>query len=341
MKKNSTIYDIAKKLNITAATVSRALNDNKLISAKTKKLVLATARELNYEKNASALALKSGKTNLIGLVVPYINRHFFSNIIMGIEEELNPKGYHVMIFQSNDSYKKEKDIIDRMLKSQVDGIMISIAKSTLESKHLEKVLHQNVPLVFFDRKLQLKNTSSVVLDDIEGGRLATHHLIQQGCSKIACVISNPRLDIYRDRYNGFIKAHKENSINHNPDLIIEADSSLASGHEVAEKIIRMINEVDGIFCSSDYTALGISQRFQEEGIDIPKKIKIVGFSNEPFTSLLELPLSTIEQSPYEMGKASAKILLDQLNNQGVSIDHSVKIHPKLVTRLSSKISLKK
>lgn len=336
MEKKATIYDIAKKLNITAATVSRALNDNKLISPKTKELVLATARELNYEKNASAFALRSGKTKLIGLVVPYINRHFFSNIIMGVEEELNPKGYHVMIFQSNDSQKKEKDIINRMLQSQVDGIMISIAKSTMDSKHLEKILALNIPLVFFDRKLELKNTSSVVLDDIEGGRLATHHLIKQGCSKIACVISNPSLNIFRDRLNGFIQAHKENGMNHNPDLIFEADSSLAAGHEVADKIITIINEVDAIFCSSDYTALGISQRLQKKGIDIPKKIKIVGFSNEPFTSLLELPLSTVEQSPYDMGKVAAKIILDQLLNEGVLIDHNVKIHPKLIKRLSSK-----
>lgn len=338
MKKKTTIYDIAKKLNITAATVSRALNDNKLISAKTKELVLATAKELNYEKNASAFALKSGKTKLIGLVVPYINRHFFSNIIMGVEEELNPMGYHVMIFQSNESYKKEKDIIDRMLISQVDGIMISIAKSIPDSKHLEKIINQKIPLVFFDRKIQLKNTSSVVLDDVEGGRLATNHLIQQGCSKIACVISNPSLDIYRNRLNGFIKAHKENGMNHNRDLIFEADSSLESGHEVANKIITVINEVDAVFCSSDYTALGISQRLQEEGINIPKKIKIVGFSNEPFTSLLELPLSTVEQSPYEMGKTSARILLDQLKNEVISIEHSVKLQPKLVERLSSKIT---
>lgn len=336
MKKKTTIYDIANKLNITAATVSRALNDNKLISAKTKELVLATAEELNYEKNASAFALKSGKTKLIGLVVPYINRHFFSNIIMGVEEELNPMGYHVMIFQSNDSYKKEKDIIDRMLISQVDGIMISIAKSIPDSKHLEKIINQKIPLVFFDRKIQLKNTSSVVLDDVEGGRLATNHLIQQGCSKIACVISNPSLDIYRNRLNGFINAHKENGMNHNRDLIFEADSSLESGHEVANKIIAVINEVDAVFCSSDYTALGISQRLQEEGINIPKKIKIVGFSNEPFTSLLELPLSTVEQSPYEMGKTSARILLDQLKNEVISIEHSVKLQPKLVERLSSK-----
>ena len=338
MEKKATIYDIAKKLNITAATVSRALNDNKLISAKTKELVLATAKELNYEKNASAFALKSGKTKLIGLVVPYINRNFFSNIIMGVEEELNPMGYHVMIFQSNDSYKKEKDIIDRMLISQVDGIMISIAKSIPDSKHLEKIINQKIPLVFFDRKIQLKNTSSVVLDDVEGGRLATNHLIQQGCSKIACVISNPSLDIFRNRLNGFIKAHKENGMNHNRDLIFEADSSLESGHEVANKIITVINEVDAVFCSSDYTALGISQRLQEEGINIPKKIKIVGFSNEPFTSLLELPLSTVEQSPYEMGKTSARILLDQLKNEVISIEHSVKLQPKLVERLSSKIT---
>jgi len=336
MEKKVTIYDIAKKLNITAATVSRALNDNKLISAKTKELVLKTARELNYERNASAFALRSGKTKLIGLVVPYINRHFFSNVIMGAEEELNPKGYHVMIFQSNDSFEKEKDIINRVLKNQVDGIMISISKTTTSSTHLTKVINQNIPLVFFDRKLEIKNTSSVVLDDIEGGRLATQHLIDNGCSTIACVISNPKLNIYRDRLIGFTQTIEENNMKYNPDLVFEADSSLAAGHEVADTILSMDTKIDGIFCSSDYTALGICQRMQELGIRIPEKIKIVGFSNEPFTSLLELPLTTVEQSPYEMGKVAAKILLERLESDDILLDHNAKIYPKLVTRLSSK-----
>lgn len=341
VKKKPTIYDIASKLNITAATVSRALNDSELISKKTKKMVLESAHELSYFKNRHALALKSGRTNQIGLVVPFINRHFFSNIIMGVEEELYPKGYQVMIFQSNESEKKEQDVVEALLKNQVDGVLISVSKTTRTKSHFNKIIENNLPLIFFDRKVDVDNSSSVETDDEFGGKIATQHLIDQGCSQIAYVTVDLNLNIYKNRFKGYKKALEANNIDFNSDLVFQANSDVISGRKVASQILSNDIKIDSIFCSSDYIALGVIQELKDNNVDIPGDISVVGFSNEPFTELLDLTLTSIEQNPYEIGKSAARVFLDQVNAKDAIIEHAIKLKPKLCIRNSSmKNSLK-
>ena len=172
-KEKVTIYDISKKLGISAATVSRALNNNSKISVKTRELVLKTAAEMNYKQNRLAQALKSGKTNNVGVIVPYINRNFFSSVIRGIEEELSPHGYHVIICQSHEDVQNEVKQINTLLNTQVDGIFMSVAKTTQDTTHIQKAVAENTPLVFFDRKKNVPGLSSVTIDDYRGGYLAT------------------------------------------------------------------------------------------------------------------------------------------------------------------------
>jgi LacI family transcriptional regulator len=335
VKKKTTIYDIAAKLKITAATVSRALNDSELISRKTKKMVLEAAHELSYYKNRHALALKSGRTNQIGLVVPFINRHFFSNIIMGVEEELYPKGYQVMIFQSNESEKKEQDIIEALLQNQVDGVLVSVSKTTRSKDHFNKIVENNLPLIFFDRRAEIDNSSCVETDDVLGGKIATQHLIDQGCSQIAYVTVDLNLNIYINRFKGYKETLKHNGIDFNADFVFQANSDIASGRKVARQILSSAANIDAIFCSSDYIALGVMQELKENNIDIPGDVAVVGFSNEPFTELLDLTLTSIEQNPYEMGKSAARVFLDQVNSKDAIIEHAVKLKPKLCIRDSS------
>ena len=195
MNEKTTIYDIAKALNVTAATVSRALNNNPKISAATRKLVMETAAKMNYKQNKLALALKSGKSNNVGVVVPYIDRNFFSAIIRGIEEELYPLGYHVIICQTHEQESAEIDNINALLNAQVDGILMSVSKLSTQTSHFEHVLNKNVPLVFFDRKKDVKGVSTVTIDDYQAGYNATKHLIEQGCSKIAHLSGDWALEI--------------------------------------------------------------------------------------------------------------------------------------------------
>ncbi len=164
-KEKTTIYDISKRLNVSAATVSRALNNSPKISSTTKELILKTAKEMDYKQNRFALALKSGKSNNVGIIVPYINRNFFSSVIRGIEEELTPHGYHVIICQTHENVDNEEKQINALLDTQIDGIFMSISKATRTTDHIKKILNNGTPLVFFDRKIELPGVSSVTIDD--------------------------------------------------------------------------------------------------------------------------------------------------------------------------------
>ncbi len=337
MSKKATIYDIASKLNITAATVSRALNNSKLISEKTRKLVLKTAEELNYNKNKHALALKSGQTYVVGLVVPTINRHFFSNVIRGVEETLYPKGYQVMIFQTNESEKREEEIIETLLNNQVDGIIISLSKKTTSDAHFRKVVNSGTPLIFFDRKFDTPGTSSITLDDYTGGILGTQHLIDQNRKRIAFVSGDLKLGIYKNRFDGYKSTLGNNNIPFDKELVFEATSDIASGKKVAKKILNLPKIPNAVFCSSDYVALGVIQHLQSLKVRIPDEIAVVGFSNEPFTSLLELSITSIEQNPIVMGESAARIFLEKVNNKDVVLEQSAKLKPELLVRKSSQI----
>ena len=336
MGKKTTIYDIAKKLNITAATVSRALNDNPRVSQATKELVVKTAAEMNYEQNRLALALKSGKSMNVGVIVPYINRNFFSTIIRGIEEELYPMGYHVIICQTHDEAQREKDTVQNLLNAQVDGILMSLATDSEGEEHFKQVLKKKVPLIFFDRKKNMTGASSVCIDDYQGGFEATQHLIDQGSRRIAHLAVNRSLEVYKNRFEGYKKALKRNGLEFNEDYVIELESDFEAGKEAAEKLMQLDPPPDAIFSATDHGALGAIKYIKSIGVKIPEQVCVVGFSNEPFTQFMEQSISSVDQSPLEMGKKAARVFLEQLEQKGKEkIVKEVVLTPKLEIRQSS------
>ena len=334
MKKKVTIYDIAKKLNITAATVSRALNNNQNISEATKELVLKTASKMNYEQNKLALALKSGKSNNVGVIVPRIDSNFFGSIIRGIEEELNPHGYHVIICQTNGDEAKEIANIDALLNSQVDGILISTSSS--ETHAFERILKKEVPLIFFDRKKTMKNVSSVTINDYEGGYKATQHLIDTGCKKIAHFSGDTNIEIFKERFLGYQQALIDNDIDFIDEYVIRTKSSIEEGKKALKKLLKLKNPPEAIFSASDFAALGAIQELKSRGIKVATDFSVIGFANEPFTKFMELTISTIDQFPLEMGKMTAKVFLEQVNNkEKVTIEKKVVLEPELIIRKST------
>lgn len=336
MSSNTTIYDIAKRLNITAATVSRALNNHPRISKKTKKLVLETAQAMNYEPNKLAVALKNGRSNNVGVIVPYINRNFFSSVIRGIEEELYPEGYNVIICQTHDREEREFEVIRNLLNSQVEGIIMSLARNHSSTDHFEEVLNRKVPLVFFDRKKDMKGVSSVSIDDYRGGYDATKHLIQQGRRRIAHLAVDFSLELYKNRYEGYRTALRKAGLEFEDDLLIHIKSSIEDGRDAAEKLMALKSPPDAIFSSSDYGALGAIQWLISNGYKVPEDIGIVGFSNEPFTQFMELSISSVDQKPIEMGKIAAKIFLEKVQNSAnLKIQKDVILKPELLPRMSS------
>jgi LacI family transcriptional regulator len=332
MSGKTTIYDIAKALNITAATVSRALNNNPKISQSTRKLVLETANKMNYKQNKLALALRSGKSNNVGVIVPRINTNFFASVIRGIEEELHPEGYQVIICQTHEDENREIENINTLLNAQVDGILMSISNLPDENNHyIERVIQKNIPLIFFDRKKEIKNVSSVTIDDYLASYQTTQHLLEQGCEKIAYFSGDRSLEIYEDRYRGYEQALLDNNIPINKDYIINIKSNVVEGRDAVEKLLALENPPNAIFSTSDFAALGAIQKLKEHGIKIPEDFCVFGFGNEPFTKFMELSISSVDQSPLEMGKTAAQVFLEKINNkENKKSEIQVVLMPKII-----------
>lgn len=337
MPEKVTIYDIAKKLDITAATVSRALNNNPKISSATRKLVLEAATKMNYKQNRLAQALRSGKSNNVGVIVPRIDSNFFASVIRGIEEQLHPEGYQVIICQTHEDEKREIENINTLVNAQVDGILMSISNVTAENELvIKRVIAKNLPLVFFDRKLNLDGVSSVTINDFEGGYMATKHLIEQGCKSIAHLAGDQSLDIYKNRFKGYKQALIDNGIPFNEEYVLRTKSNVEAGIDAAKKLLQLKNPPNAIFSSSDFAGLGAIQEIKERGIKIPKEFCVVGFGNEPFTKFMELSISSVDQSPMEMGKMAAKVFLEQISsNDKLKIEKKVVLVPQLLKRKSS------
>ena len=335
-KKRTTIHDIAKELNVTASTVSRALQDHPRISRETKEAVLDVARKLNYQHNSLAAALRKGKSNLIGVIVPTADRNFFGTIIRGIEEVVNQSGYRVIISQSNDLISKEIANIDALLEAQVDGILASIAEETVEFDHYLKIKKRGIPLILFDRVTDELNTSSVVIDDFLGAYKAVEHLIHQGCRRIVHFSGQQNLIIYKERLRGYKQALSTHGLSFNQDLVLYGETQLESGEELGKRVLSMSPLPDAIFSASDYTAIGAMHHLKRHGIKIPEQIALVGFSNEVFTTFVDPALTTVDQHGKMMGQTAARLFLKQVDKKDlISDQEKTVLDPELVIRKSS------
>lgn len=337
MKKESniTIHDIAKALNISGSTVSRALNNNSRISDKTKKAVNDMAKKLGYQPNALASNLRTSCTKTIGVIIPRINRHFFSSAITGIEEYAREKGYNVIICQSNDAEEREADCIQTLFASRVDGVISSVAINTINHEHYKTFTDRNIPLVFFDRIVDELETCKVVVDDFKGGFLAAEHLISKGCKRIAHISGPQHLNIYINRLQGYLKAMRKHNINTDENLIVESPLTREDGLACAKKLLESPNPPDAIFAANDTTALSIILYAKEKGIKIPEELAIVGFSNEPFSEYLSPSLTTVEQSGFNVGIKATELLLDIIVNKTGNKQETIVLPVNLIERESS------
>lgn len=308
--KKTTLKDIAHLLQISTAAVSKAMQGDPRISEKTKKAVQQVAKELNYQPNHLASALRKGKSNLVGVIVPRTNSNFFSSVIQNIEEVLNKKGYHIIITQSNESYTKECSTIDTLLFTQVDGIIASMANETTDLSHYEKIKSKGIPLILFDRGENDLNVDYIGINDYDSSHLIIEHLISKGKKRIAHIGGYRRTRIFNNRIRGYIDAIKKHQLPTDDELLIESSLTIEDGREKMIQLLTLANPPDAVYVASDYAALGALQVLQEHHIAIPDQIALVGFGNEPFTSMVTPSLSTIHQHSAEMGKLAAQTFLD-------------------------------
>jgi len=339
--KKTTIHDIAQKLDITASTVSRALKDHPRISDATKKVVHETAKQMKYQPNSIAAALRRGTSNLIGVIIPRIDRNFFASVVRGVEEVLKDTNYHVIICQSNDSVEKEKSDIKALLEAQVDGILASYAKETTDFSQYQEISKSGIPLVLFDRMQDYFDVDAVVIDDYQGAFKATEHLIDQGCKRIVHFAGLDNVSIYRDRLRGYQEALKRHAIPFDEDLVLTSDLKLEAGRELGSKIMSWSELPDALFSASDYAAMGAMEIFKNSGVSIPDQIAIIGFSNESFTTIVDPPLSSVDQHSQKMGQFTANMFLDRVNNN--EAEHTptkTVLNPELIIRKSSQRKIK-
>ena len=333
---------IAEKLNISVSTVSKALKDYPDVSDKTKGLVKELAKTLNYQPNAFAVNLRTKESKTIGLIIPAIVHHFFSNVIKGILAQAEKKGYLVIILQSNESYELEKKQINLLLRQRVDGILISIANTTRSFTHLSDVITQGKPLVMFDKIAKILECSKVVIDDRKAAKDATQHLIDTGCKRIAHFRGPLLSQNSIDRFLGYKEALEENNFIYDSSLVYICecgDSSFEEGKFNAKKLLQDHKDVDGVFINTDLVAIGALTAFAEMGIKVPDDISIVGFSNWFMSSVISPSLTTINQPGFEMGKAAFKQLYKELKQRKKSkpvVYEKIILDTALVKRDSTK-----
>ena len=332
-----TIADIAKKLKTTSGTVSRALNDHPAISAKTKKMVLKTAAQMNYRRNTIASSLRSGQTGIIGVIIPSAEINFFGSVVHGIEAMANQNGYNVLIYQSNESWSQEQKGIETFLNARVDGIMVSIAKHTNDYKHFLEVKKTNTPIVFFDRANDELPIDAVVIDDHKGAYMATAHLIEQGYSRIAHISGPQHISIFKARLEGYKAALKDAGIKFDRSLVYSGDVSIDAGRRAILYFFSLVDPPDAAFAVEDFTALGAMKELKHHDVSIPEDFGIIGFANESFGEHITPSLSTIDQQTVNMGKEAFSLMLSLIENKGTKKKESQKkvLEPIPVFRESS------
>lgn len=334
----TTIHDIAYELGLNASTVSRALNNNLAVSKKTRELVKAKALEMNYQPNFIAAALRRGRSNTLGVIVPAIDRSFFGRVIRGIEEEADEAGFRVIVCQSFDSSDREREMVDTLRGLQVDGLLISVAKDTGENLELyQKLISSGFPIQFFDNvPSSLEVVPAVIIDDRKGGYAATKHLIDQGYKRIAHLRGPQHLHIYRNRYMGYLDAMKEAGLEVNDDSALEIVSHFDNGEEAFEELWKRSPRPEAIFSASDYSAVSGMKAAHRLGLRVPEDIAFVGFANEPFNDLVSPTLSSVDQQPITMGRIASKRAIKAITNEDdEQLNDRLVLMPEVVVRESS------
>lgn len=333
--KEITIYDIAKSLGISPATVSRALKNHPAISKKTKDKIHKLATELGYRSNNFASNLRRQHTNTIGVMVHELNSHFITSVIAGIENVTTAAGYDLIIAHSSENYTKEAANALNLFHKRVDGLVASLAYDTEDLSHFDPFIKKGIPVVYFDRVENSCKGTKVVIDNTQAGYEATRHLLEQGCRRIVHVTGNLKRNVYADRLKGYRQALAEYKIPYHTGWVIVNDLSEAACIEAANRISRMHPAPDAVFVTNDFCAAVCMQVLKEKKIRIPQDMAFVGFNNDVIAKIVEPALTTINYPGFEMGKIVGQNIIEQVTGQVHPLSTTIIIQSELVVRASS------
>ncbi len=336
MRHQVTIKDIAKQLGVSVATVSRALRDLPDIHPDTKKMVLDLAKELDYQPNVLASSLVKSKTKTLGLIVPDLGYYFFSTVVKAVEDAAIAAGYSLLIAQTQESFERELTNIQNLSRSQVEGIIISLSRETVNFDHLTRLQRRGIPLVFFDRDSEEIDASKVMVDNEQSAYEAVKHLIENGCKRIAFLAGPINVSVSNQRRLGYLRALEEAGIQADANLIIHSDYFQDSAISKTHQLMKEVNRPDGILVVSDRLAIGVLIALRELNISVPDEVKMVSFNNEPICSLISPTISSISQPLEEIGRLSVELLLEQIEHKTDNPVPRVEVlKTKLIVRESS------
>ncbi len=337
MKKKGevTIYDISRMLNISASTVSRALNNSPQVRKELRRKIMLTAQELGYQHNKFAANLRQKRTKTLGVIIPRIDSHFMSTVISGMEKVANSTGYQLLISQSEESATLEEANINALFNSRVDGLLVSLSYETKTKDAFKNVLRKDIPLVFFDRVFECGNCVSVVIDNYRAGYEATQHLIDQGCGKIVHVAGSLNRNVYNDRYRGYRQALADNSITFEERMLIVTDLGDNSGETILGQLLNNGTMPEGIFTANDNSAVSLICELKAKGFRVPDDIAVVGFNDDPVSRIVEPNLTTIRYPGRAMGEVAASTMIRILEGTQYEKVNSITLSHELIVRQSS------
>ncbi|NWJ51434.1 MAG: LacI family DNA-binding transcriptional regulator [Bacteroidetes bacterium] len=333
--KHITIKDVAKKLNLSISTISRAFNDKYDIREDTREQILKCAKEMGYYPNPMAKKLQQQCSYQIGVIVPEFLNSFFPEVIIGIQEITAKEGYQLLIMQSNENADQELANIKTLESSMVDGIIISLSKETKDIAYLQELLDNNFPIIFFNRTISELKATAVVFDDYKWAFFATEHLIQQGYKKIFHLTGPKDLNLCKKRKQGFIDAHRKYNLDIKPEYIIEGGFFIDDGIRVVNELIKTNNLPDAIFAVNDPSAIGAIKALKKHGFRIPEDVAIVGFTESRLSDVIDPPLTTVMQPTFEIGRTSAQLLIEQIKSKHQIEPKTIVLNGKLNIRESS------
>lgn len=312
-KREVTIYDIAKKLNIAASTVSRGLKGHHTVSAKTQKKIAATAELMGYQSNTFAANLRRQSTNTIGVIIPRMNNYFMAEVLSGIEKVANEAGFSLIVSQSLDDSKKEKANAQHLFDVRIDGLLVSLAENSKDTAHFKQFFMKEIPVIFMDRIPSQNDFPSVAIDNIHAGLAVGRHLIENGARKIVYVTGNLDSKINRERFEGFEMALKEAGLVFDRSNLLTGDLSESAGYQAGGHAMHV--KADAVFCTSDHCAVSCMSYLKQHNVRIPKDIAVVGFNNDMISRNVEPKLTTVNYPGHKMGEISAKQLLEHLSGR--------------------------
>jgi len=333
-KRPITIKDIARILNISVSTVSRALRDTYDVNRETKERVVALAAELNYKPNFNATGLAKGSTRNIGIIIPHITNYYFSTVITGIQEIAFSQGFKIVLFVTNDSAVREREIIESLAISSLDGLLVSISSNTDECMHFQEIMDAGLPIVFFDRVPLEIETSKVVQDDYYGAFQATVHLIDNGYTRIAHIAGPKGLSFTEKRLYGYLDALKEYNMECSEEWIVHSGFSQQDGEHDCNQLLKLKNKPNAIFAVNDRKAIGAMLALKNENIMIGKEIGVIGFTNDPISTIISPSLTTVAEPAFEIGKRSCELLIKHITKPYFEPEHVV-LANRLIIRESS------